>query len=67
MILYSHQMNHYRGHATPTEYQSADLNWVTSKSFAILAMINPLRGYSKQSHVMLKMTILKVCWDCKLK
>ncbi len=54
-------MSHYKGHETPTQYQSSYLILVTSKSFAILAMINPLRAYGKQSHVMSKMTIVKVC------
>ncbi len=55
VILYSHQRSHYRGRISPTQYQSADLRLVISKSFA------------KQSHVILNMIILKVCWEWKLK
>ncbi len=59
-ILFSHRMSHYRGHVTPSQYQSVDLNLVIYKFFSIIVMpVLPL-AYGKQSHVVLKMTLSQV-------
>ncbi len=57
-ILFSHQSSNYRGHVTPSQYQSVDLNLVISRLFAITVMKNLV--YGRPSDIILKMTLSQV-------